>query len=149
MHRLYGENPPELITTRVETELKDIIECHYDVIYMSAQKLVQNSLEHGYLVGSRGSVGSSIVTYLSGITEVNSFPPHYRCPNPDCKHTTFDVPEGATYIIFTNGSAQTVDIPYSGGEVKFYPLAETDSQGHYKVCILGSGHDSSTTTKLR
>ena len=94
MHRLYGENPPELIRKRIDTELNDIITCHYDVIYMSAQRLVQNSLEHGYLVGSRGSVGSSIVAYMSGITEVNSFPPHYRCPNPDCKYTTFDVPEG-------------------------------------------------------
>jgi len=93
-HRLYGENPPELMVKRVETELNDIISCHYDVIYMSAQKLVQNSLEHGYLVGSRGSVGSSIVAFLSGITEVNSFPPHYRCPNPECKYTTFDVPKG-------------------------------------------------------
>ncbi len=90
LHELYGENPPELITKRVETELGDIINCHYDVIYMSAQKLVQNSLENGYLVGSRGSVGSSIVAYLSGITEVNSYPPHYRCPNPACKFTTFD-----------------------------------------------------------
>ena len=93
-HRLYGENPPELMVKRVETELNDIINCHYDVIYISAQRLVQNSLEHGYLVGSRGSVGSSIVAYMSGITEVNSFPPHYRCPNPDCKYTTFDVPKG-------------------------------------------------------
>lgn len=93
MHRLYGDNPPELITQRVETELGDIIDCHYDVIYMSAQKLVQNSLEHGYLVGSRGSVGSSVVAFLSGITEVNAFPPHYRCPNPACKFTTFDVLE--------------------------------------------------------
>ena len=94
MHRLYGENPPELIVKRVETELNDIINCHYDVIYISAQRLVQNSLENGYLVGSRGSVGSSIVAYMSGITEVNSFPPHYRCPNPECKYTTFDVPKG-------------------------------------------------------
>ena len=93
-HRLYGEHPPQLMVDRVETELHDIISCHYDVIYMSAQKLVQNSLEHGYLVGSRGSVGSSIVAYMSGITEVNSFPPHYRCPNPECKYTTFDVPKG-------------------------------------------------------
>ena len=91
-HRLYGENPPELFVKRVETELHDIITCHYDVIYMSAQRLVQNSLENGYLVGSRGSVGSSIVAFMSGITEVNSFPPHYRCPNPDCKHTILDVP---------------------------------------------------------
>ena len=93
-HRLYGENPPELFVKRVETELNDIISCHYDVIYMSAQKLVQNSLEHGYLVGSRGSVGSSIVAYMSGITEVNSFPPHYRCPNPECKYTELNVPKG-------------------------------------------------------
>ena len=93
-HRLYGDNPPQLMVKRVETELNDIINCHYDVIYMSAQKLVQNSLENGYLVGSRGSVGSSIVANMSGITEVNSFPPHYRCPNPACKYTTFDVPKG-------------------------------------------------------
>ena len=88
--RLYGENPTELVQKRVDTEMHDIISCHYDVIYMSAQKLVQNSLEHGYLVGSRGSVGSSIVAFMSGITEVNSYPPHYRCPQ--CKFTTFDVP---------------------------------------------------------
>ena len=93
LHRLYGENPPELFRKRVEVELHDIISCHYDVIYMSAQRLVQNSLENGYLVGSRGSVGSSIVAFMSGITEVNSFPPHYRCPNPECKHTILDVPK--------------------------------------------------------
>ena len=92
-HRLYGDNPPESFVKRVETELNDIITCHYDVIYMSAQRLVQNSLENGYLVGSRGSVGSSIVAFMSGITEVNSFPPHYRCPNPECKHTILDVPK--------------------------------------------------------
>ncbi|NCB74933.1 MAG: PolC-type DNA polymerase III, partial [Clostridia bacterium] len=92
MRELYGENPPEIVKTRVETELHDIISCQYDVIYMSAQKLVSNSLEAGYLVGSRGSVGSSIVAFLSGITEVNSLPAHYRCPS--CKHTDFDSAKG-------------------------------------------------------
>ena len=88
---LYGEEPPQIVVDRIEAELGDIIRCKYDVIYMSAQKLVQNSLEHGYLVGSRGSVGSSIVAFFSGITEVNSLPAHYRCPK--CKHVDFEYGE--------------------------------------------------------
>jgi DNA polymerase-3 subunit alpha (Gram-positive type) len=78
MRELYGECPPELIRARVETELGDILGRGYDVIYMSAQKLVADSLAHGYLVGSRGSVGSSLVAYLAGITEVNAAGAH-RC----------------------------------------------------------------------
>jgi len=85
---LYGTHPPELITKRVKTEMDDILNRRYDVIYMSAQKLVQDSLRNGYLVGSRGSVGSSVVAFLAGITEVNALPAHYRCPK--CKHTDFD-----------------------------------------------------------
>ena len=85
---LYGEEVPKLVSDRINAELGDILMRHYDVIYMSAQKLVQDSLDHGYLVGSRGSVGSSLVAFMSGITEVNSLPPHYRCPK--CKHSDFE-----------------------------------------------------------
>ncbi len=85
-HELYGDEPPQLVVDRLNVELKSILG-KYDVVYMSAQKLVQRSLENGYLVGSRGSVGSSLVAYMSGITEVNYLPPHYRCPK--CRHTAF------------------------------------------------------------
>ena len=86
---LYGEELPELISNRLERELNGIIGGHYDVIYLIAQKLVKKSNDDGYIVGSRGSVGSSLVATMMGITEVNPLPAHYVCPN--CHKTIFEL----------------------------------------------------------
>ena len=103
-HSMYGEHLPQIVSDRLEHELKSIINNGFAVMYIIAQKLVWKSNEDGYLVGSRGSVGSSFAATMSGITEVNPLPAHYYCPN--CFYSDFD-----SELVKSYGSSSGCDMP--------------------------------------